>query len=134
MGLRFIAIDPATDREHCPAVFFEEEAGDLLFQGEAVTDPETLAESVQHSPLGDNEGLVRLPARMRTIIKALSEAAGWHPAKTTRIEGAKQAPSEDDIRAWCRVCGAEHDVPDLIAASRAAGSMYIDLRLPPPPG
>ena len=36
--------------------------------------------------------------------RALSAAAGWHPAKTSRIEAAKQAPSEADIRAWCRVC------------------------------
>jgi transcriptional regulator with XRE-family HTH domain len=59
---------------------------------------------------------------------ALSAAAGWHAAKTSRIEQAKQAPSEDDIRAWCRVCGAEREVPDLIASSRAADSMYIEWR------
>jgi len=33
-----------------------------------VTDPQTLVESSQHSPLADNESLVRLPARMREII------------------------------------------------------------------
>ena len=44
-----------------------------------------------------------------------------HPAKTTRIESAKQAPGEDDIRTWCRVCGADREVPDMIAASGAAG-------------
>jgi hypothetical protein len=76
MALKFLAIDPHTDREHCPAVFLEEETGDLLFQGETVTDSGTLAESLQHSPLGDKEGLVRLPARMRTIImEALHDAA-----------------------------------------------------------
>jgi transcriptional regulator with XRE-family HTH domain len=58
----------------------------------------------------------------------LSAAAGWHPAKTSRVEQAKQTPSEDDIRAWCRACGAERDVPDLIAASRTADSMYIEWR------
>ena len=66
--------------------------------------------------------------------RALSAAAGWHKAKTSRIESAKQAPSEDDIRAWCRVCGAERDVPDLIAASRAADSMYIEWRRLNAPG
>ena len=60
--------------------------------------------------------------------RALSAAAGWHPAKTSRIESAKQAPSEADIAAWCRVCGAEREVPDLIAASRAADSMYVEYR------
>lgn len=68
MTLRFLAIDPDTKGENCPALFLEEETGDLLFQGWTVTDPQTLAESGNHSPLADNESLVRLPARMRNII------------------------------------------------------------------
>jgi hypothetical protein len=60
--------------------------------------------------------------------RALSAAAHWHPAKTSRIESAKQAPSEADITAWCRVCEADREIPDLIAASRAADSMYIEYR------
>jgi transcriptional regulator with XRE-family HTH domain len=69
---------------------------------------------------------LRLDARLSA--QDLSAAAGWHKAKTSRIESAKQAPGEDDIRTWCRVCGADRDVPDLIASSRAAGSMYIEWR------
>lgn len=69
---------------------------------------------------------IRLDAHLNA--RELSAAAGWHPAKTTRIESAKQAASEEDIQAWCRVCGADRDVPDLIAASRAADSMYIEWR------
>ena len=60
--------------------------------------------------------------------RALSAAAGWHEAKTSRIESAKQAPGEADILEWCRVCGADREVPDLIAASRAADSMYVEWR------
>ena len=51
MALIFIAIDPETDSDHCPAVFVEEETGDLLFQGWTVTDPATLAEMSRHSPV-----------------------------------------------------------------------------------
>jgi transcriptional regulator with XRE-family HTH domain len=69
---------------------------------------------------------IRLDARLTA--RALSALAGWHEAKTSRIEAAKQAPSEDDIRIWCRVCGAERAVPDLIAASRSADSMYLEWR------
>lgn len=69
---------------------------------------------------------IRLDARLNA--RQLSESAGWHKAKTSRIESAKQSPSEDDIRTWCRVCGADRDVPDLIAASRAAESMYTEWR------
>jgi hypothetical protein len=68
VALRFLAIDPETDGDNCPALFLEEETGDLLFQGWTVTDQKTLAESGKHSPIADNEGLVRLPARMRAII------------------------------------------------------------------
>jgi hypothetical protein len=80
MALRFIAIDPDTDTNHCPAVFIDEKTGDFLFQGWTVTDPNTLAESSQHSPIADNESLVRLPARMRcatpTILTLPSSASG----------------------------------------------------------
>jgi hypothetical protein len=73
MALRFLAIDPETNSLNCPAVFMEEETGDLIFQGWTVTDSETLAESSKYSPIADDESLVRLPARMRAVImEALS--------------------------------------------------------------
>jgi transcriptional regulator with XRE-family HTH domain len=75
---------------------------------------------------------IRLDARLTA--RALSDAAGWHAAKTSRIESAKQAPGEDDIRIWCRVCSAEREVPDLIAASRAADSLYVEWRRLQPGG
>jgi hypothetical protein len=68
MALRFIAIDPETDQDHCPAVFIEEETGDLLFQGWTVADAATLADAAQYSPLTGDESVVRVPARMRAII------------------------------------------------------------------
>jgi hypothetical protein len=68
MALRFLGIDPDTNGINCPAVFLDDATGDLIFQGWTVTDPETLAETSRHSPVGDNESLVRLPARMRAII------------------------------------------------------------------
>lgn len=58
--------------------------------------------------------------------RALSAAAGWHEAKTSRIETAKQAPSDSDIRIWCQACRVPDQAPDLIAASRAADSMYTE--------
>jgi transcriptional regulator with XRE-family HTH domain len=83
----------------------------------------------------------RLAERLRDIrldagltARALSAGAAWHEAKTSRIESAKQAPSEDDIRTWCRVCRAERAVPDLIAASRSADSMYTEWRRLQPAG
>ena len=63
MALILITIDPETDSDHCPAVFVEEETGDLLFQGWTVTDSAALAEVSRFSPIADNESVVRLPAR-----------------------------------------------------------------------
>nr|BEK69371.1 helix-turn-helix transcriptional regulator [Kitasatospora purpeofusca] len=58
----------------------------------------------------------------------LSALCDWHPAKTSRIQSGKSAPSEGDIRTWCAACGADDRIPDLIAASRAAESMYQEWR------
>jgi hypothetical protein len=94
MALKFLAIDPETNGDNCPAVFLEEETGDLLFQGWTVSDPTTLAESSQHSPIADNESLVRLPARMRKIImEALHDGAAVQ--RTDRGDDAHGVPSGD---------------------------------------
>src|SRR4051794_37296640 len=58
----------------------------------------------------------------------LANLCGWHKSKSSRIAAAKTAPSDEDIRAWCRACGAEEQAADLIAASRTAESMYVQWR------
>jgi hypothetical protein len=67
VALEFIGKDPESDTNNCPAVFIDE-TGDFLLQGWTVADPATLADAGRHSPLADNESLVRVPARMRAII------------------------------------------------------------------
>ena len=95
MALLFIAIDPDTDKDHCPAVFIEEETGDLLFQGGTVTEAATLADAARHSPLAGNESVVRLPARMRAIIlEALSEH-GPAVQRADRGDGQVGSPPRD---------------------------------------
>ncbi len=39
-----------------------------------------------------------------------------------------QAPSDSDIRDWCRACGVEGQVPDLIATARTVQSAYLEFR------
>lgn len=76
--------------------------------------------------LGERLRDIRLDAGLSG--RDLSRAAGWHEAKTSRIELAKQAPSDSDIRIWCDVCRVPDQAADLIAASRAADSMYQEWR------
>jgi hypothetical protein len=74
-----------------------------------------------------------LGARLREIRaeadltgRALASACEWHFTKISKLEHGTQAPSEQDIRAWCRACAAEDHIPDLIATVRAIESMYIE--------
>ncbi|WP_329399972.1 helix-turn-helix transcriptional regulator [Streptomyces melanogenes] len=69
---------------------------------------------------------LRLDAGLTCLDVAV--ACGWHKSKSSRLENAKTAPSDDDIRAWCTACGAADQAADLIAASRTAESMYVQWR------
>ncbi len=62
-----------------------------------------------------------------TVVE-LADRCGWHHAKTSRIENARTAPSARDIDAWCRACGHQEDVPDVIAQSLNAESAYTEWR------
>ncbi|MFE1408749.1 helix-turn-helix domain-containing protein [Streptomyces sp. NPDC058770] len=58
----------------------------------------------------------------------LAERTGWQGSKVSRLQSGRTQPSDDDIRAWCRACGAEDKAADLIAASRQAQQMYTEWR------
>ena len=60
--------------------------------------------------------------------RALAVGIGCHFTKISRIENGSQAPTEDNIKAWCRACNAEGQIPDLIATARVIESMYIEWR------
>ena len=76
-----------------------------------------------------------LGARLRELRKdadltarALAVATGQHFTRVSKIEHGVQAPSERDIRDWCRACGADDLIPDLIATLRAVESAYLEFR------
>ncbi|MCG7528057.1 helix-turn-helix domain-containing protein [Streptomyces sp. OfavH-34-F] len=56
----------------------------------------------------------------------LSARCGWSRSKSSRIMNARTPPSADDIRAWCRACGAEGQTEDLIASLRTAEGMWVN--------
>ena len=60
--------------------------------------------------------------------RALATATGQHFTRVSKIEHGVQVPDEDDIRAWCRACGVDGLVPDLIATARAVESAYLEFR------
>ncbi|UQT56705.1 helix-turn-helix domain-containing protein [Streptomyces durmitorensis] len=76
-----------------------------------------------------------LAGRLRELVKDaglegkdVAVLCGWHPSKVSRISTAKTQPSADDIRAWCRACGADDQTEDLIASLRAVEGMWVEWR------
>src|ERR1700677_3677020 len=68
MRLSFVGITPATPDNGCPAVYVDEDTGDIWIQGPAVTDSGALAEVERHSPLGAGEAVVKVPPVMRSFV------------------------------------------------------------------
>lgn len=77
MAVEFVGIDPDTDLDHCPAVWADAEAQEILLQGwkpSAETQKECEASSPANGPVPDNEAIVRIPARMIPMIREACDA------------------------------------------------------------
>jgi transcriptional regulator with XRE-family HTH domain len=60
--------------------------------------------------------------------RALAAALGWHFTRVSKLEHGVQAPTEADIRDWCRACRVDDQVPDLLATVRNVESAYLEFR------
>ncbi|MYV64573.1 helix-turn-helix domain-containing protein [Streptomyces sp. SID2131] len=58
----------------------------------------------------------------------IAQRTGWQKSKVSRLQNGVTPPSTDDIRTWCRVCGADEQAPDIIDAARTADGMYAEWR------
>ncbi|MEU1626608.1 hypothetical protein ABZ746_15020 [Streptomyces sp. NPDC020096] len=74
MALRFIGIDPDTEYDHCPTVWFDEDKQEFVFQGWKA-DEALLAKCLQTGSIPKTEAVVRLPARMAHMIKEAVDVA-----------------------------------------------------------
>jgi transcriptional regulator with XRE-family HTH domain len=91
---------------------------------------------VNYSPSSSaQQARLAIGKRLREILRdsgltarALARAAGWDESKSSRLVHGRTLPSDADIRLWCQICGAESEIPDLIAATRDAEGMYVEWR------
>jgi transcriptional regulator with XRE-family HTH domain len=58
--------------------------------------------------------------------KMLAAATGQHFTRISRIETGGQAPTDRNIRDWCTACGAEDQIPDLLATAQSIESAYLE--------
>ncbi|WP_369186625.1 hypothetical protein [Streptomyces sp. R08] len=77
MAVEFVGIDPETDLDHCPTVWADAEAQEILLQGWKPST-ETRAQCGTSSParsrVPDSEAIVRIPARMIPMIREACDA------------------------------------------------------------
>lgn len=76
-----------------------------------------------------------LGVRLRDIRKdagltgrELAARAGWHYSLVSKIEHGAINISERHVREWCNACGAEDQLPDLIATTRSIDTMFVEWR------
>ncbi|MFE9329718.1 helix-turn-helix domain-containing protein [Streptomyces sp. NPDC006925] len=66
--------------------------------------------------------------------RELASRAGWHESKCSRIEHARTAPADDDLRTWARLCDAVEQTADLLATSHTIEGAYVQWRRLERPG
>ncbi|MFB0629232.1 hypothetical protein [Streptomyces sp. AB3(2024)] len=74
MPLRFMGIDPNTDTGQCPTVWVDENNADVVLQGWKA-DEATRAECLETGTIPDSEAVIRIPARMVSILREACDAA-----------------------------------------------------------
>ncbi|WP_127356853.1 hypothetical protein [Actinacidiphila soli] len=74
MALRFVGIDPDTGQGNCPTVWVDEEKQEVVIQGWKVVDEGTHAECLATGAIPDHETVVRIPARMASILREAADA------------------------------------------------------------
>lgn len=56
----------------------------------------------------------------------LAESLCWPQSKVSKLETARQTPSEDDIRAWARTTGSESQTDELLIALRTLEAQHAE--------
>ncbi|MFE0255376.1 hypothetical protein [Streptomyces sp. NPDC059010] len=77
MAVEFVGIDPDTDLDHCPTVWADAEAQEILLQGwrpSTETQTECEENSPANGPVPESEAIVRIPARMIPMIREACDA------------------------------------------------------------
>jgi hypothetical protein len=58
--------------------------------------------------------------------RQLAESLAWPPSKVSKLENARQTPTDDDIRAWTRATGGQADTEALLASLHTLEIQYAE--------
>ncbi len=56
----------------------------------------------------------------------LAESLAWAPSKVSKLENARQAPTDDDIRGWTSATGSEHEAEALLVSLHTLEVQYAE--------
>ncbi|MFI8887688.1 hypothetical protein [Streptomyces sp. NPDC053813] len=74
MTLHFIAMDPETNGDHCPTIWFDDDVQEFVIRGWKA-GPDLKAKCLESGPIPDTEAVVRLPVRMAEVLSEMLDAA-----------------------------------------------------------
>lgn len=69
---------------------------------------------------------MRLEAGLSGV--TLAARCGWDKTKVSKIEHGVQSPTSAEVRAWAITCGADDQIPALVAAHREVEQMWLEHR------
>jgi transcriptional regulator with XRE-family HTH domain len=86
--------------------------------------------SIQHAREALGGRLREVRRRAGLTGRQLAGRLGWAPSKVSKLENGRQAPTDDDIRGWCSVCGAdgERELGALLASLHSVESRHAEWR------
>ena len=80
-----------------------------------------------------HEARVALGRRLRELRSAagmsgaqLAESLTWAPSKVSKLENARQAPTDADIRGWTRATSSEHEAEALLVSLHTLEVQYAE--------
>ncbi|MFF0488214.1 helix-turn-helix domain-containing protein [Nocardia sp. NPDC004068] len=87
-----------------------------------------MTDSVQQQREALGQRLREIRKSSGVTARELARREGWHESKCSKIEYGRIRPSETDLRAYCVQCGAEAQLPDLVASLRNLDAAYVEWR------
>ncbi|MEV2276070.1 hypothetical protein BJF83_24430 [Nocardiopsis sp. CNR-923] len=85
-----------------------------------------MSDQVRHAKTAFGSRLREIRKDAMLSGRELAAATGMHFTKVSRLEHGKQNPSERDVKLWCSACGAEDQIPELLATLRGIDGMWVE--------
>ena len=88
----------------------------------------TSVSNVQEARSALGQRLRELRQQARLSGRQLADALSWPPSKVSKLENARQTPSDDDIRGWTRATNGQAETDALLASLHTLEVQHAEWR------